>query len=38
VLAALDASAPAPAPDRAIPWLRLKAVTNQGDGVLAQVD
>jgi hypothetical protein len=38
VLAALDASAPAPHPDRAIPWLRLKTVTNQGDGVLAQVD
>ena len=38
ILAALDASVPAPAPSRAIPWLRLKAVTNQGDGVLAQVD
>jgi uncharacterized protein DUF3455 len=38
VLAALDGSAPAPDPSRAILWLRLKAVTNQGDGVLAQVD
>lgn len=38
VLAALDASVPAPAPSRAIPWLRLKAVTTRGDGVLAQVD
>jgi hypothetical protein len=38
VLAALDASTPAPDPSRAIPWLRLKAVTNQGDGVLAEVD
>jgi Protein of unknown function (DUF3455) len=38
VLAALDASVPAPDAGRAIPWLRLKAVTNQGDGVLGQVD
>ena len=38
VLAAPDGSAPAPDPSRAIPWLRLKAVTNQGDGVLARVD
>ena len=38
VLAALDASTPAPDPDRDVAWLRLKAVGNQGDGVLAQVD
>jgi hypothetical protein len=38
VLAALDGSKPAPDPSRAIVWLRLKAVSNQGDGVLAQVD
>ena len=38
VLAAGDRSTPAPDPSRAIAWLRLKAVTNQGDGVLARVD
>jgi Protein of unknown function (DUF3455) len=38
VLAAGDGSKPAPDPSRAIAWLRLKAVTNQGDGVLARVD
>jgi Protein of unknown function (DUF3455) len=38
VLGRLDGSAMAPDPSRAIPWLRLKAVSTQGDGVLAEVD
>jgi Protein of unknown function (DUF3455) len=38
VLGTLDASTPAPDPTRAIPWLRLRAVSTQGDGVLARVD
>jgi Protein of unknown function (DUF3455) len=38
VLGTPDGSAPAPDPTRAIPWLRLKAVSTQGDGVLARVD
>jgi hypothetical protein len=37
VVGALQASAPSPTPG-AIPWLLLAAVSNQGDGVLAQVD
>jgi hypothetical protein len=38
VVGALQASEPAPDPATAIPWLLLAAVSNQGDGVLAQVD
>jgi hypothetical protein len=37
VVGALQASVPAPDPG-AIPWLLLRATSNQGDGVLAQVD
>jgi Protein of unknown function (DUF3455) len=37
VVGALQASVPAPHPG-AIPWLLLRAVSNQGDGVLAEVD
>ena len=37
VVGTLQASAPAPDPG-AIPWLLLRATSNQGDGVLAQVD
>ena len=37
VLGTLDGSTPAPHPD-AVLWLRLKAVSTQGDGVLAGVD
>jgi Protein of unknown function (DUF3455) len=37
VVGALQASAPAPHPG-SVPWLLLAAVSNQGDGVLAQVD
>jgi hypothetical protein len=37
VVGAVRASAPAPRSD-AIPWLLLQAVTNQGEGVLANVD
>jgi hypothetical protein len=37
VLGTLDGSAPAPHPG-AIPWLRLRTVSTQGDGVLAGVD
>ena len=33
----LQASVPAPRPG-AVPWLLLRAVSNQGDGVLAGVD
>jgi hypothetical protein len=38
VLGMLDGRADAPDPERDIPWLRLKAVSTQGDGVLAGVD
>jgi hypothetical protein len=38
VVGALDGRADAPDPTRDIPWLRLKAVSTQGDGVLAGVD
>jgi hypothetical protein len=38
VTGALDASTPARDASRAIPWLLLRAVANQGDGVLGQVD
>ena len=38
VLGTLDGRADAPDPERDIPWLRLKAVSTQGDGVLAGVD
>src|SRR4029453_17695152 len=37
VTGTLQASVPAPEPG-AIPWLLLRAVANQGDGVLGQVD
>ena len=37
VVGALQASAPSPKPG-AIPWLLLRATSNQGDGVLAGVD
>ncbi len=37
VVGALEASVPAPTPG-AVPWLLLAAVSNQGDGVLGQVD
>ena len=38
VVGAVQATRPAPNPEQAIPWLLLAAVSNQGDGVLAQVD
>jgi Protein of unknown function (DUF3455) len=38
VVGALQASVPAPDPATAVPWLLLAAVSNQGDGVLGQVD
>jgi Protein of unknown function (DUF3455) len=38
VLGALQASAPAPDPEKAIAWLLLRAVSTEGDGVLAGVD
>lgn len=38
VLGTPDGRADAPDPSRDIPWLRLKAVSTQGDGVLAGVD
>jgi hypothetical protein len=38
VLGTLDGRADAPDPEKDIPWLRLKAVSTQGDGVLAGVD
>jgi Protein of unknown function (DUF3455) len=38
VLGTLDGRVDAPHPKRDIPWLRLKAVSTQGDGVLAGVD
>ena len=37
VVGALKASVPSPTPG-AVPWLLLAAVSNQGDGVLGQVD
>ena len=37
VVGALQASVPSPTPG-AVPWLLLAAVSNQGDGVLGQVD
>jgi hypothetical protein len=37
VVGTLQASVPAPHPG-AVPWLLLRAVSSQGDGVLAQVD
>ena len=37
VVGALEASVPAPHPG-AVPWLLLRAVSNQGDGLLGQVD
>ena len=37
VVGAADGSVPAPDPG-SVPWLRLKAVSTQGDGVLAGVD
>ena len=38
VLGMVDGRAEAPDPADDIPWLRLKAVSTQGDGVLAGVD
>ena len=38
VLGTLDGRADAPDPTDDIPWLRLKTVSTQGDGVLAGVD
>ena len=38
VLATLQASTPAPDPARAVAGLLLKAVSTEGDGVLAKVD